>query len=78
MQAKSRTNPTKPARSGMRERREFEYRRHGTAALFAALDVHSGEVMFETKDRNRSQDCIEFLELLDSHTPAGPPLRLAV
>jgi len=40
MQAKSRVNPTKPAVPGIPARREFEYRRHGTAVLFAALDVH--------------------------------------
>ena len=37
MQAKSRVNPTKPAIPGKRARREFEYKRHGTAVLFAAL-----------------------------------------
>jgi transposase len=78
MQAKSRTNPTKPARPGLTERREFEYRRHGTAALFAALDVHSGEVIHDTKARNRSEDFIEFLELLDSHTPAELTLHLVL
>ena len=30
-------------RPGLTERQEFEYRHHGTACLFAALDVHSGE-----------------------------------
>jgi hypothetical protein len=44
MQANSRTNPTKGPRSGLAERKEFEYRRNGTGTLFAALDVHSGEV----------------------------------
>lgn len=37
MQAKSRKNPTKPARPGAPERKELEYRRNGTACLFAAL-----------------------------------------
>lgn len=78
MQAKSRVNPTKPAQPGLTERREFEYRRHGTAALFAALDVHSGEVIHDTKERNRSQDFIEFLELLDAHTPAELTLHLVL
>jgi transposase len=44
MQAKSRINPTKPAVPGKRERREFEYKRNGTAVLFAALDVHDGGI----------------------------------
>ena len=44
MQAKSRVNPTKPAVPGTPTRREFEYKRHGTAVLFAGLDVHDGGV----------------------------------
>jgi hypothetical protein len=44
MQAKSRVNPAKPAVPGAPVRREFEYRRHGTAGLFAALDVHAGDI----------------------------------
>jgi transposase len=78
MQAKNRTNPTKPPRPGMRERREFEYRRNGTAALFAALDVHSGEVIWETKERNRSEEFISFLEHLDGITPTELTLHLVL
>lgn len=78
MQAKSRTNPTKPARPGLIERREFEYRRNGTAALFAALDVHSGEVIWESKERNRSVDFIAFLEHLDRVTPRDLTLHLVL
>ena len=44
MQATSRINPTKPAVPGAPVRREFEYKRHGTDVLFAALDVHDGAV----------------------------------
>src|SRR6266852_8473822 len=32
---------------GTPARKEFEYRRHGTASIVAALDVHSGNVMAE-------------------------------
>ncbi len=78
MQAKSRTNPTKPSRPGMVERREFEYRRHGTTALFAALDVHSGEIISETKDRNRSMEFTSFLDHLDRVTPNELTLHLVL
>ena len=76
MQATSRVNPTKPAQPGLVERKEFEYRRHGTAALFAALDVHTGEVMWETKERNRSVDFIDFLEHIDAATPSELTVHL--
>ncbi len=78
MQAKSPTNPTKGPRPGLTERREFEYRRHGTACLFAALDVHTGEIISETKARNRSVEFIEFLEHLDRVTPAELTLHLVL
>jgi len=78
MQAKSRINPTKPSRPGVAERREFEYRRNGTAALFAALDVHSGDVIWEAKGRTRSIEFIEFLEHLDQVTPAELTLHLVL
>jgi len=78
MQATSRVNPTQPTRPGLIERKEFEYRRHGTAALFAALNVHSGEVMWETKERNRSVDFIGFLEHIDAATPSELTLHLVL
>jgi transposase len=45
IQAKQRKHPDHQPRGGKWRRREFEYIRHGTASLHAALDVHSGEVL---------------------------------
>ena len=78
MQAKSRINPTKPVRPGSPERKEFEYKRHGTACLFAALDVHSGEIVHDTKARNRSEEFIEFMAHLDEVTPKDLVLHIIV
>lgn len=52
--ARSRRHPTRPAQPGRPERREFEYRRHGTASIIAALDVHTGQVLVEDIIRNDS------------------------
>jgi transposase len=65
MQARSRRHPTRSARPGWVERREFEYRRHGTASIVAALDVHTGQVLAEDIIRNDSATFIGFLRLLD-------------
>lgn len=70
MQATSRRNPTKPARPGLVERREFEYRRHGTACLFAALAVHDGDVVAEIGDANTAANFTGFLQRIDQLTPA--------
>jgi transposase len=44
MQAKERIAPDKPMQPGQPARLEFEYDRHGTLALLAMMQVHSGEV----------------------------------
>lgn len=67
IQAKQRRHPDQPARRGRRRRREFEYVRHGTASLFAALDVHSGQVRAEPiPGKNDSVNFCEFLDGIDA------------
>jgi len=44
IQALERLAPTKPAHPGLVERREFEYKRHGTLTLIANFNVATGEV----------------------------------
>ena len=51
---------TKPR--GKPVRQEFEYKRNGTAMLFAALDVHGGEVAGWVADSSRSTNFVAFLE----------------
>lgn len=69
MQAKSRKNPTKPAVPGRPTRREFEYVRHGTAVLFAGLNVHDGAVAGWVTDSTRSENFVDFLADLVRQTP---------
>lgn len=78
MQAKSRVNPTRPAVPGAAVRTEFEYRRHGTAVLFAALNVHEGDVAGWVTDSTRTDNFVEFLADLDSYTPDGLDLHCIV
>lgn len=76
MQATSRVNPTRPAGPGRSARQEFEYRRHGTAVLFAALDVHHGEVIPQISDSSRSANFVAFLADLDRQVPADRALHV--
>jgi transposase len=69
--ARSRKHPDLPGAPGKRTRREFEYVRHGTVSIIAALDVHTGQVLTETIRRNDSDTFIRFLQLLDSSIAAG-------
>ncbi len=45
IQARERRHPDQAVAAGRPRRREFEYVRHGTASLLAAMDVHSGKVL---------------------------------
>jgi transposase len=72
--ARSRKHPTQSPEPGRLERREFEYRRHGTASLLAALDVATGEVLATDIPRADSKHFIAFLEDID----AANPLELVI
>ncbi len=74
MQAKSRRYPGVPARPGRDARREFEYVRHGTVSIIAAMNAATGEVIAERVRRNNSTAFTKFLAMLDQMTP--PDLRI--
>ena len=76
MQAKSRINPTRPAGSDQPARQEFEYKRHGTKALFAAFQSATGEVIVQPTNSTRSVNFVSFLAELDSQVPR--PSRTAL
>jgi transposase len=78
IQARSRINPTLPAMPGIPVRRDYGYRRHGTAVLFAALDVHDGTLSGWVTDSTRSENFVAFLDDLVAHTPAGLDLHCIV
>ena len=48
IQALERAAPTKPAKPGQIEKREFEYIRHGTRSLIANLEVATGRILYAT------------------------------
>ena len=76
--ARSRKHPTQPVEPGQPERREFEYRRHGTASLLAALDVTTGEVVATDIPRADSRHFIDFLEDIDAANPLELTIHLVV
>ena len=56
-------------------RREFEYRRHGIAVLFAGLNVDEGDIAAWVTDSTRTENFVGFLADLDDQTPAGMQLH---
>jgi transposase len=69
IQAKEPIRAELPLEPGKPARREFEYKRHGTVALLAALLVHSGEVKGEVYERNSRVEFLDFLERLEVEIP---------
>jgi transposase len=56
--------------------REFEYVRHGTSSLLAGVDLMTGHVHHLMRDRHRSREFIEFLQLLDRSYAPDKKIRL--
>ena len=51
-----------PLSPGRAERHSFEYYRHGTLSLYAALDTQTGRVHGRTTARHAAGDFVAFLE----------------
>jgi len=61
IQALDRLDPVLPLSPGRAERHGFEYYRHGTLSLYAALDVKTGKVQGKTAKRHTSDEFITFV-----------------
>src|SRR5438128_7382687 len=62
IQALDRLDPVLPMSPGRAERHGFEYYRHGTLSLYAALEVRSGKVHGKTAARHTSDEFVDFLD----------------
>lgn len=61
IQALDRKDPRLPLSPGRAERQGFEYYRHGTLSLYAALNVKNGKVAGRTAARHTSTEFVNFL-----------------
>lgn len=78
IQALSRKEPDKPIEANAGLKRDFEYQRNGTASLFAALFVQTGEVIGCVRERHTRVEFIEFLELIKNATVPHQMVHLIV
>lgn len=62
IQALDRLDPVLPMSPGRAERHGFEYYRHGTLSLYAALDVRNGKVHGKTAAHHTSDEFVDFLD----------------
>jgi transposase len=76
VQALERAAPSLPMKPHMIERREYEYKRHGTQTLIAAFDVASGQVQGVVGDTRTEDDYVSFLETLFTSGSATTPWQV--
>src|SRR5437667_1758759 len=71
IQALERTAPVLPMLPGVPERRSFDYERHGTTDLFAALDIATGKVISKLSAQHTAIDFRDFLDQIDQAVEPG-------
>ena len=71
VQAIGTTAPDLPPVAGQQATvsRDYEYVRHGTLSILAALDLHSGEIIANVEPKHRSREFVALLERLHRHYP---------
>ncbi|MHB1208695.1 MAG: IS630 family transposase [Acidimicrobiales bacterium] len=67
VQALDRTQPSLPMKKGRGATMTHDYKRHGTTDLFAAMNVATGQVLYDTKTRHSSKEVLDFFKYIDQH-----------
>ena len=76
IQALDRTQLGLPLKRGRGATMTHDYKRNGTATLFAALNAANGEVFGLCQERHRHQEWLKFLRLIDQTIPVDRQLHL--
>ena len=78
IQALDRLDPVLPLSPGRAEKHGFEYYRHGTLSLYAALKVTTGRVLGKTAARHTSAEFIDFLGRIVKQTPESKEIHIVL
>jgi transposase len=78
IQALDRTQPGLPMKKGRCGTMTHDYKRNGTATLFAALDAMEGDVITMCEDRHRHQEWLKFLRVIDDIVPPEKQIHMIV
>jgi transposase len=76
IQALDRLDPVLPLSPGRIERHGFEYCRHGTLSLYAALNTKTGEVLGKTTQRHTTEQFVAFLVQLVASQRRGREIHI--
>jgi transposase len=78
IQALDRLDPVLPLSPGRLERHGFEYYRHGTLSLYAALNTRTGKVLAQPVARHSSEEFVAFLAQVIVTQPAGKEIHIVL
>jgi transposase len=78
IQALDRLDPVLPLSPGRAERHGFEYFRHGTLSLYAALNTKTGQVLGKTTAKHTSAEFVAFLSELVASQPKEQEIHVVV
>jgi len=78
IQALDRLDPVLPLSAGRAEKHGFEYYRHGTLSLYAALDIRTGKVQGKTASRHTSSEFIDFLTEIVKCNPGPEEIHIVL
>jgi len=76
IQALDRLDPVLPMSPGRAERHGFEYYRHGTLSLYAALETQTGAVLGKAAPRHTSEEFVAFLREIMAHQPVNREIHI--
>jgi transposase len=76
IQALDRLDPVLPMSPGRAERHGFEYYRHGTLSLYAALETQTGAVLGKAAARHTSEEFVAFLREIVAHQPVKREIHI--
>ena len=76
IQALDRLDRVLPLSPGRAQSHGFEYFRHGTLSLYAALETQSGEILGKTAARHTSAQFVDFLQEIVASQPAGKAIHV--
>ena len=67
VQALDRTQPSLPMKPGRGKTMTHDYKRNGTTDLFAAMNIATGDVLYDTRKSHKSRDVLAFFKQIDVH-----------
>lgn len=77
-QAWDRTQPGLPLRPGRAGMMSHDHKRHGTTDLYAALNIATGKMLTDCRERHTAKDFVGFLCVIDRDVPAEWALHLVL